>query len=271
MVPSQMTGADLAEAGAAPSKINVIPYGADHLPSPDEERTAALLRRVGVGGEFLLSVGTLEPRKNLDRLVIAYGAARSQLPEKWPLLVVGPTGWKSRHTWVDPIGVHRLGTVDDGILAGLYTRARLLVYVPLMEGYGFPPLEAMQWGTPVLASRTVPSVTEVPGAEAAFVVNPTDVGSIEAGLLVSATDSSRRLQVVNRGTSLVRNRTWSRTPVRIRIYGRLSSDRLALYRRGDPMVLRCHSENHTYAHVDISPLLKRKSSSYLKVWRVICP
>jgi glycosyltransferase involved in cell wall biosynthesis len=71
VVPWRMTGADLAEAGAAPSKIHMIPYGADHLPHPDAERTDALLRRLGVGGEFLLSVGTLEPRKNLRRLLEA--------------------------------------------------------------------------------------------------------------------------------------------------------------------------------------------------------
>jgi glycosyltransferase involved in cell wall biosynthesis len=213
VVPSRMTGADLAEAGAAPSKINVIPYGADHLPHPDAERTAALLRSLGVGGEFLLSVGTLEPRKNLRRLLKAYGAARSQLPEDWPLLVVGPTGWKNDFASIDAAGVHRLGSVDDGILAGLYARARLLAYVPLMEGYGFPPLEAMQRGTPVVASHGVPSVTEAPGAEAAFMVDPTDVEAITAGLVAAATDGSQRLRVVNRGLSLVRHRTWHRTAV----------------------------------------------------------
>ena len=213
VVPSQMTGADLAEAGAPPSKINVIPYGADHLSHPDAERTEDLLRRLGVGGEFLLSVGTLEPRKNLRRLLEAYGEARSQLPEDWPLLVVGPTGWKNDSSPMDPAGVHSLGSVDDGILAGLYERARLLAYVPLMEGYGFPPLEAMQRGTPVVASHGVPSVTEAPGAEVAFMVDPTDVGSIEAGLVAAATDSAERLQVVNRGLSLVRRRTWYRTAI----------------------------------------------------------
>jgi glycosyltransferase involved in cell wall biosynthesis len=168
---------------------------------------------LGVGGEFLLSVGTLEPRKNLRRLLEAYGAARSQLPEDWPLLVIGPTGWKNDFVSTDPAGVHRLGSVDDGILAGLYARARLLAYVPLLEGYGFPPLEAMQRGTPVVASHGVPSVTEAPGAEAAFMVDPTDVGSIEAGLVAAAAVSSQRLQVVNRGLSLVRFRTWRRTAV----------------------------------------------------------
>jgi glycosyltransferase involved in cell wall biosynthesis len=213
VVPSQMTGEDLAEAGATSSRINVIPYGADHLPDPDAERTAALLRRLGIDGEFLLSVGTLEPRKNLRHLLIAYSAARSQLPEKWPLLVVGPTGWKSDLSSIDRTGVHRLGLVDDEVLAGLYLRARLLAYVPLMEGYGLPPLEAMRQGTPVVASHTVPSVSEAPLAEAAFMIDPTDVGSIEAGLVAAATDSVQRLRVVNRGKSLIRLRTWRRTAI----------------------------------------------------------
>jgi glycosyltransferase involved in cell wall biosynthesis len=213
VVPSEMTSSDLAEAGAPSSRINVIPYGADHLAHPDVERTEALLDRLGVGAEFLLSVGTLEPRKNLSRLLIAYGAARSKLPERWPLLIVGPTGWKNDFTSIDPAGVHRLGSVDEGVLAGLYARARLLAYVPLLEGYGFPPLEAMRRGTPVVASHGVPSIIEASGAEAAFMVDPTDIGSIEAGIVAAATDSDQRLRVVNRGMSLVRHRTWHRTAV----------------------------------------------------------
>ena len=190
----------------------MIPYGADHLPPPDARRTAALLRSLGVGGEFLLSVGTLEPRKNLRRLLIAYCAARPQLPEKWPLLVVGPNGWNNDSSSIDLVGVHRLGSVDDEVLAGLYVWAYLLADGPTWKATG-PPLEAMQRGTPVVASRGVPSVTEAPGAEVAFMVDPTDVGSIEAGLVSAATDGSERLRVVNRGLSLVRRRTWYRTAI----------------------------------------------------------
>jgi len=73
--------------------VEVIDEGSDHLPEPDPAAADAVLARLDVVGPFLLSVGTLEPRKNLPRLVAAYQAARPRLPEPWPLVVVGPTGW----------------------------------------------------------------------------------------------------------------------------------------------------------------------------------
>ena len=139
VVPSHATAGDLAHAGAPQETSRVIPYGADHLASPDVGGTAALLHRWDIKGEFLLSVGTAEPRKNLGRLLAAYRIARLQLPEPWPLLLVGPSGARNESLSIDPVGVHRLGKVDSGILAGLYAKARLFAYVPLMEGFGFPP------------------------------------------------------------------------------------------------------------------------------------
>ena len=73
--------------------MEVIPLGCDHLPPPDLDAAEELLGGLGVGGEYLLSVGTLEPRKNLPRLLEAYSLARSRLPEAWPLVLVGPRGW----------------------------------------------------------------------------------------------------------------------------------------------------------------------------------
>jgi glycosyltransferase involved in cell wall biosynthesis len=208
VVPSQATADDLEQAGALRSTISVIPYGADHLPAPDVEGTDDLLRRCGVEGEFLLSVGTAEPRKNLDRLMAAYAATRSGLPEPWPLLLVGPTGWSNDSFSIDPVGVKRLGEVEPRILAGLYARARLFAYVPLMEGFGFPPLEAMSTGTPVVVGPRVPSVTEALDDGIAFIVDPYDLDSIANGLLKAATDETMRASVIDRGMSYARRRTW---------------------------------------------------------------
>ena len=69
VVPSRLVAADLAAMGIADGRVTVVPSGADHLPAPDADATDVLLRKVGVSGEFLLTVGTLEPRKNVDRLV----------------------------------------------------------------------------------------------------------------------------------------------------------------------------------------------------------
>ena len=136
--------------GAREGTISVIPLGSDILRDRDEDSASALLERLGVHGQFLLSVGTLEPRKNLPRLIEAYGIARRSLPEPWPLVVVGPPGWGPE---LEPReGVVFTGRVGDGTLASLYARARLLAYVPFEEGFGLPPVEAMHFGTPVVSS-----------------------------------------------------------------------------------------------------------------------
>ena len=93
VVPSRLVAADLVAAGVAENRITVVPSGADHLPAPDAAATDALLQRMGVSGPFLLTVSTLEPRKNVDRLVRAFGRVRDSLPGPWPLVIVGPTGW----------------------------------------------------------------------------------------------------------------------------------------------------------------------------------
>ena len=80
VVPSRLVAADLTAMGIADGRITVVPSGADHLPAPDADAADVLLRKVGVAGEFLLTVGTLEPRKNVDRLVRAFAQVRDSLP-----------------------------------------------------------------------------------------------------------------------------------------------------------------------------------------------
>ncbi len=129
-------------------------------------------------------MGTLEPRKNLPRLIEAYGIARRSLPEPWPLVVVGPPGWGPE---LEPReGVVFTGRVGDGTLASLYARARLLAYVPFEEGFGLPPVEAMHFGTPVVASP-LPTT-----GGAALEVDPTRVDDIAEALVEVATDDALR-------------------------------------------------------------------------------
>jgi glycosyltransferase involved in cell wall biosynthesis len=184
IVPADVVAADLVDAGATPDAVQVIPMGSDHLPPPDLEAATALLSGMGVDGPFLLSVGTLEPRKNLPRLVEAYERIRHTLPEPWPLVLVGPSGWGVR---VKPeTGVVLTGLVTPSELSALYSMAQLLAYVPLVEGFGLPPVEAMAFGAPVVASP-LPST-----AGAAFEVDPLDTDSIAAGLVTVATDEVER-------------------------------------------------------------------------------
>ena len=200
VVPSEAVARDVVEAGAPERAVSVIPVGADHLPAPDDAGADELLARLGVGGEFLLSVGTLEPRKNLGRLFEAYGAGRAFLPEPWPLVVVGPSGWGPEAEHGE--GSVFAGSVGDGILASLYARARLLAYVPFEEGFGLPPVEAMRYGTPVVASP-IPSA-----GGAALEVDPTRVEDITRGLVDAATDEGLRSQLAAGGKARARGLTW---------------------------------------------------------------
>ncbi len=201
IVPAEVVAADLVSAGASPDAVHVIPMGSDHLPPPDETAARALLSSMGVDGPFLLSVGTLEPRKNLARLVRAYERIRTALPEPWPLVLVGPSGWGER---VRPeTGVVLTGLVTPSELSALYSMARLLAYVPLVEGFGLPPVEAMAFGTPVVASP-LPST-----AGAAFEVDPLDTGSIADGLLAVATDEDERSRLRQLGRQRSDTLRWS--------------------------------------------------------------
>jgi alpha-1,3-rhamnosyl/mannosyltransferase len=176
--------------------------GSDHLPPPDLEAAARLLGSLGVTGPFLLSVGTLEPRKNLARLIQAYGRIRGALPEPWPLVLVGPSGWGEQ---VRPRpGVVLAGLVSPSELSALYGMARLLAYVPLIEGYGLPPVEAMTFGAPVVATRRLPSTVG-----AAYEVDPYDVESIAEGLQVVATDEAERSRLQALGLDRATRLTWS--------------------------------------------------------------
>ena len=212
VVPSRFVAADLVAAGLEPARLTIAGGGTDHLAEPDHEAARALLRQVGVRGDFLLTVGTLEPRKNLDRLAQAYVSARPSLPGPWPLVIVGPTGWGRRSRPQDG-GVVFTGAVSDAALAGLYASARAFAYVPLTEGYGLPPLEAMRTGTPAVVARDVPSVHDLDDLRppAALLVDPLDTDDIAAGLVDVLTRDEVRSDLAGRGAAYARARTWRAT------------------------------------------------------------
>lgn len=206
VVPSQQTADDLVAAGAPPERVEVVEEGCDHLPPSDEAGAAELLDRLGVGGEYLLTASTLEPRKNLRRLLAAYAAARPRLPEPWPLVVAGPAGWGPSLPAQD--GVVMAGPVAMGVLAALYGRARLVATVPLYEGFGLPAVEAMACGAPVLASPQ-PST-----GDAAYLVDPLDVDAIATGIVQLGTDAALRADRTAAGHARAAGLTWAAAAAR---------------------------------------------------------
>lgn len=161
---SEFTKRELVELlGVPQERIRVIPNAPDELFTPVGEVAE---------GEYVLSVGTLEPRKNLARL--AEAARRAKLE----LRVAGPSGWGRVEP--DGAGVRWLGEVPDAELAALYRGALCVAYPSLYEGFGLPVLEAMACGAPVVTSEG--SGTEEVAGGAAVLVDPRDPESIAAGI-----------------------------------------------------------------------------------------
>ena len=161
---SEFTRDELVELLAVdPQRIRVVPNGISALFKPDGP---------AADGDYVLAVGTLEPRKNLPRLI---EAARGLDAE---LRIVGARGWGDVD--VDESRVHWLGEVPDEELAILYRGARCVAYPSLYEGFGYPVAEAMACGTPVVTS-TGGATEEIAGG-AAVLVDPLDPSSIRAGI-----------------------------------------------------------------------------------------
>jgi len=210
LVPSEATARDLAELyGVDRGRVTITPLGVEVPAEPDHAGAERLLRDLGVRGPFLLAVGTLEPRKNLPRLLDAFGEVAGELPGHW-LVVVGPVGWgpRLRPTW-DSVRVKLAGPVGDALLHALYQAADGLAYPSLYEGFGLPVLEAMANGIPVLTSDRS-SLPEVAG-DAALLVDPLDRAAIGAGLVRLAGDPGLRRDLVEAGRRRAAGFTWRAT------------------------------------------------------------
>lgn len=211
---SRCAAGDIARLYSVPdSKIAVIPYGLDASFNPtDARRLEPMVReRYRLPKEFLLFVGTLEPRKNLSRLLEAYALASRQVSLP-PLVLVGAPGWRSERilTLARQLGVEGqlrfAGYVLREHLPGVYASARALLYPSLYEGFGLPPLEAMGCGTPVLASD-VSAMPEVVG-EAGVLVDPRNVREMAEGILRITQDETWRRQAVQSGLERAQRFRW---------------------------------------------------------------
>jgi glycosyltransferase involved in cell wall biosynthesis len=191
------------------AKVQTITPGVTRLPDP---LGIEALRLPIERKRFFISVGTLEPRKNLERLLNAHAHGVDSHPD-WPSLVVaGGKGWgiEPIEHLVARLGVgHKvfvLGRVTDGELATLYANALALTMPSLYEGFGSPLIEAMSFGTPALASN-VSSMPEVLG-EAGLLVDPLSIDSIFEGMKKLANDDELRNRLASRALSQASKFSW---------------------------------------------------------------
>jgi alpha-1,3-rhamnosyl/mannosyltransferase len=162
---------------------------------------------------FVLAVGTLEPRKNLPRLVEAYRTLPRELQAAHPLAVVGKLGWETGETTaaLDSLGDRclKLGYVTDADLAELYRRCGAFCYPSLGEGFGLPVLEAMAAGAPVVTSN-LSSLPEVGGVAVEY-ADPTSVVSISTALEHLLRSPQRRAELAAKGRARAGLFSWDRT------------------------------------------------------------
>ncbi len=225
---SEHTRQDLIERMQVPPNRVVVTSIAPNPLCVREEDPRVLSRiraAYGLPTHFVLFVGSLEPRKNLKRLLAAYASLPPTLRREVQVVIGGGRGWLNddlRPT-VAALGlteqVHFIGYIKEADLPAVYSLATVFAYPSLYEGFGLPVLEAMQCGTPVLTSN-VSALPEVAG-DAALVVTPTEVEEIAEGLTRLLECAELRTELRARGYQRVQEFSWERC----------ARETLAVYRR----------------------------------------
>lgn len=212
LTPSEATRADVIERyGVAPERVVVTPLGVD---TRYQASTSTDVReQLGLRRPFVLYVGTIEPRKNLPRLIDASNHVQDEFEHD--LVLAGPDGWLMDDVEQAIAGyrfaerLRRIGFVDDDVLAGLYREADVVAIPSLYEGFGLPVLEALSVGAVVLTS-SVSSLPEVAG-DAAELVDPRSIDAIADGLRRLLWDETRRSELRVLGPRRAAEFTWDRT------------------------------------------------------------
>ncbi|MGE5262982.1 MAG: glycosyltransferase family 4 protein, partial [Acidobacteriota bacterium] len=225
------TARDLQDVyGLPPDRIKVLYSGVDGSfgGQVTEEDQARVRQKYDLRGPYLLSVGTLQPRKNYARLIQAFAQVVSNGGPAAPpfptlkLVIAGGQGWMYDEVYAT---VARLGLGDrvvftgftpDADLPALYALATLLVYPSLYEGFGLPVAEAMACGAPVVSSNAS-SLPEVAG-DAAVYFDPRDVDAMAAAIRGALVDESLRRRLSDRGRVQVRQFTWERAAAQLLEY-----------------------------------------------------
>ncbi|HEY0319371.1 MAG TPA: glycosyltransferase family 1 protein [Pyrinomonadaceae bacterium] len=202
--------------GVEPDRVAVTPYAPRRNFRPVPPAQAAEVRkRLKVEDEFLLFVGTIEPRKNLLTLVRAYEEILRASPFRPQLVIAGREGWlmDDLFAYIKGAGLQdRLrftGYISDEDLSALYSSCRAFIYPSLYEGFGLPPLEAMACGAPVITSR-IHSISEVVG-RAAHLVEPTDARAMAQSIIRLLGDDAEREKLRTAARERAAEFTWEKT------------------------------------------------------------
>jgi glycosyltransferase involved in cell wall biosynthesis len=215
--------------GVPPEKVEVLYSGVDSRfsPRPETEELVHLRERYGIGARpYVLSVGTLQPRKNFVRLIRAFARLRderlvqsvrlNQSVFDLQLVIAGGKGWLYEEIFAEAErheSVRLIGFVDDADLPALYRNAALFAFPSLYEGFGLPVLEAMACGTPVVCSSKS-SLPEVAG-EAGLLVDPLDVDALSEAMARVLEDKTLREEMVARGYAQAAQFTWERAATQL--------------------------------------------------------
>jgi O-antigen biosynthesis alpha-1,3-rhamnosyltransferase len=208
---SEFTRGEIAElVGVEGDRIEVIPYGVAAQFHPQEPDREWLRARFGLGGRYVVCVGTLEPRKNLVAALRAFRRL-SSAHQDLQLAVVGGEGWRNEHFERElrdgARSVVSTGYVGDDELSALYAGAACLLFPSLSEGFGFPVLEAMACGVPVVSSNRT-SLPEVVG-DAGLLVDPEDEASLAAAVERILESSAVADELRTRGLRRAERFSWS--------------------------------------------------------------
>ena len=221
IVPSQAVANDLVrQLRVPPDRITVIYHGVE--PEFYEVTSAAsfvAVQKYNLPNDYILFVGTMEPRKNLVRLGRAYKMLPEDLRRQHPLVIVGATGWDA-----DPIrrelssipGVHLVGPVRRSLLPAIYHSASMFVLPSLYEGFGLPLLEAMAARLPIVTSNTG-AAPEIVGA-AGLCVDPMSISELAAAMERVLGDQDTATTLGAAGREKVRSFSWDKTAVQTKAF-----------------------------------------------------
>lgn len=218
ITPTESVRRELSEYfDVTPEKIFAVPEAARACFRPMEfVDTESVRLSLGVGDEFLLAVGTIEPRKNLSTLISAFEEViRAQPKSALQLVIAGGAGWLSGPLFEvlkNSPARHRIVLTDylyDDHLRALYASCRAFVYPSIYEGFGLPPLEAMACGAPVIASR-IPALAETTG-DAALLFDHSSAKDLAEKILGLLDDEPTREKLSSAGLKRTAEFSWERT------------------------------------------------------------